>query len=259
MPTYNTIGQNYTDTRHPDERIVVALCDLLALSQGSLIADIGAGTGNYTSALADHGYSLRAVEPSSVMRAQAVPHPNVQWLAGNAEAIPLGDGEVDAVISTLAIHHFSDLRQALREMDRVAGVGPLVLFTFDYTVIEKPWQADYFPTLWEEMVRPLPPLAELAKWIEEDAMRHVEVVPFLLPADLTDLFMLAAWQRPQLYLDPQVRAGISSFALAETMDVSVGVEHLRVDLENGQWDAKYGWLREKQEFDAGYRFLCARK
>lgn len=179
MPTYNTIGQNYTDTRHPDERIVVALCHLLALSQGSLIADIGAGTGNYTNALADRGYSISAIEPSSVMRAQAAPHQNVQWLAGNAESIPLGDGEVDAVISTLAIHHFSDLRQALREMDRVAGMGPLVLFTFDYTVIEKPWQADYFPTLWEEMVRPLPPLAELAKWIEEDAMRHVEVVPFL--------------------------------------------------------------------------------
>lgn len=71
--------------------------------------------------------------------------------------------------------------------------------------------------------------------------------------------MLAAWQRPQLYLDPQVRAGISTFALAETMDVTVGVEHLRVDLENGQWDAKYGWLREQQKFDAGYQFICATK
>ena len=259
MTTYNTIGQNYTHTRRPDERIVAALCRLLALPQGRLIADIGAGTGNYTNALADRGFRIKALEPSSVMRAQAAPHQNVRWLAGSAEAIPLGDGEVDAVISTLAIHHFSDLRQALREMDRVAGVGPLVLFTFDYTVIEKPWQADYFPTLWKEMARPLPPLAELSKWIEEDALRHVEVVPFLLPADLTDLFMLAAWHRPQLYLAPQVRAAISSFALADATNVTVGVERLRVDLENGQWDAKYGWLREQQEFDAGYRFLCARK
>lgn len=259
MTTYNTIGQNYTDTRHPDERIVAALCRLLALPQESLIADIGAGTGNYTNALADRGFRIKALEPSSVMRAQAAPHQNVQWLAGVAEAVPLGDGEADAVISTLAIHHFSDLRQALREMDRVAGMGPLVLFTFDYTVIEKPWQADYFPTLWDEMVRPLPPLAELAKWIEEDTLRHVEVVPFSLPADLTDLFMLAAWQRPHLYLDPQVRAGISSFALAEAVDVAAGVERLRFDLENGQWETKYGWLREQQEFDAGYRFICARK
>jgi hypothetical protein len=90
-------------------------------------------------------------------------------------------------------------------------------------------------------------------------MRHVEVVPFLLPADLTDLFMLATWQRPQLYLEPQVRVGGSSFALAEITDVTVGVEHLRVALKNGQRDAKYGWLQEQQEFDAGYRFICATK
>jgi SAM-dependent methyltransferase len=107
-------------------------------------------TGNYTNALADCGYSISAIEPSSVMRAQAAPHQNVQWLAGSAKTIPLGEGKVDAVISTLAIHHFSDLRQALREMERVADMGPLILFTFDCTVIEKTWQADYFPMLWEE-------------------------------------------------------------------------------------------------------------
>ncbi len=257
--SYNTIGQTYTDTRRPDSRIVEAILRLLALPRGSQIADIGAGTGNYSNALADHGSRVHAVEPSSVMRDQATPHPQVQWLSGVAEDLPLRDGQVDAVVSTLAIHHFSDLRRSLREMDRITGTGPLVLFTFDYSVIERPWQADYFPSLWKEMARPLPPLEEIAKWIGEDTRRLVGIVPFALPADLTDLFMLAPWRRPYLYLDAQVRAGISTFALADATDVEGGLDRLRTDLGNGQWDTKYGWLRERQEFDAGYRFLCARK
>ena len=257
--SYNTIGQRYSDTRRPDSRIVEAILRLLALPRRSQIADIGAGTGNYSNALADRGFRVHAVEPSSVMRDQATPHPQVQWLAGVAEALPLRDGQADAVVSTLAIHHFSDLRRSMREMGRVAGTGPLVLFTFDYSVIERPWQADYFPSLWEEMARPLPPLEEIAEWIGEDTRRLVEVVPFALPADLTDLFMLAPWRRPHLYLDARVRGGISTFAMADEKDVEAGLERLREELGNGKWDAKHGWVREREEFDAGYRFVCARK
>jgi hypothetical protein len=30
---------------------------------------------------------------------------------------------------------------------------------------------------------------------------------------MTDLFLASGWRRPEIYLDPEVRAGISSFAL----------------------------------------------
>ena len=182
---YDTIGQSYTATRRPDPRIVDSLIRLLALPEGSLLADVGAGTGNYTNALAEKGYGVQAIEPSSVMRAQADPHPRVQWLEGMAERLPLGDASVDGVVSTLAIHHFSDLHHSLLEMDRVAGIGPIVLFTFDYGVIERPWQAHYFPSLWADMTRPLPPLSDLAAWIMGNTRRQVEIVPFLLPSDIS--------------------------------------------------------------------------
>ena len=203
------------------------------------------------------GYAVQAIEPSSVMRAQAAPHPRVHWLEGVAERLPLGGASVDGVVSTLAIHHFSDLKRSLLEMDRVAGTGPIVLFTFDYSVIERPWQGDYFPSLWADMTRPLPPLSELSAWITENTPRRVEIVPFLLPSDLTDLFMLAAWSRPHLYLDPEVRAGISTFALADEGEVEAGLARLRTDLEGGRWEATYGELLKRNELDLGYRFLCA--
>ena len=45
MPIYNFIGQSYSKSRLPDPRIVDFLLHLLALDKGSIVADIGAGTG----------------------------------------------------------------------------------------------------------------------------------------------------------------------------------------------------------------------
>lgn len=48
-PAYNTIGKGYSKYRQPDTRIVDLLYSLLNLPSDSVIADIGAGTGNYIS------------------------------------------------------------------------------------------------------------------------------------------------------------------------------------------------------------------
>ena len=64
-PSYNDIGVSYKQTRAADPRIVARLIAYLNLPMGATIADIGAGTGNYGFALAEHGYVILAVEPSS--------------------------------------------------------------------------------------------------------------------------------------------------------------------------------------------------
>lgn len=61
---YNNIGKNYSNTRSADPRIVAAIKDSLGLDIGSVIADIGAGTGSYSNALAFSGYKIKAIEPS---------------------------------------------------------------------------------------------------------------------------------------------------------------------------------------------------
>ena len=263
-PVYDTIGRSYTQTRRPDPRIVDALINHLELPQGSLIADIGAGTGSYTNALADRGFVVHAVEPSAIMRQQAAAHPRVTWHEGTAEHLPLPDASVQGVISTLAIHHFPDLGQALREMNRVAGEGPLIFFTFDYRQINRLWLADYFPALWEDAVRSLPPLEDIALEVKAVTSRSVEITSFLLPPDLVDMFLAAGWQQPQVYLNPAVRAGMSIFQFSDTSEVESdtseveqGLERLRNDLEDGRWEEQYGSLRRNHEIDAGYRFLRA--
>jgi precorrin-6B methylase 2 len=55
MILYNSIGKQYNFTRKADPRIVDQIINLLNLPPKSLIADVGAGTGNYSNALAGKG------------------------------------------------------------------------------------------------------------------------------------------------------------------------------------------------------------
>jgi SAM-dependent methyltransferase len=256
MSIYNSIGQQYSKTRVPDIRIVNKLIDLLNLSKGSIIADIGAGTGGYSLALANKGFLVNAIEPSLVMQQQAVEHLQVKWFTGYAENLPLPDKSVDGVVSILAIHHFTHLEKAFQEMQRVIRDGTIVLLTFDIRFAEKIWLYDYFPFLWEDALRFLP-LNEQINLIQSNTQRRVEVIPLLLPYDLSDLFAAAAWRRPELYLQPEVRAGISSFALANQDLINKGLQLLAADLSSGEWVNKYGDVRNLMEMDLGYRFIRA--
>lgn len=55
-----------------------SLVNLLPLKKGSIVAGIGAGTGNYSRAIAARGFFISAVESSSVMRQQAAKHPRTK-------------------------------------------------------------------------------------------------------------------------------------------------------------------------------------
>ncbi|QKQ74703.1 class I SAM-dependent methyltransferase [Nostoc sp. TCL240-02] len=256
MSIYNSIGQQYSKTRVPDIRIVNKLIDLLNLPKGSIMADIGAGTGGYSLALANKGFLVNAVEPSVVMQKQAVDHMQIKWFTGYAENLPLPDQSVDGVISILAIHHFSHLEKAFQEMHRIIKNGAIVLLTFDIRLAQKIWLYDYFPFLWEDALRFLP-LNEQINLIQSNTKRRVEAIPLLLPYDLSDLFAAAGWRRPELYLQPEVRAGISSFALANQNLIEQGVKLLAADLSSGEWSKKYDDIHNLTEIDIGYRFIRA--
>jgi SAM-dependent methyltransferase len=92
------------------------------------ILDLGAGTGKLTAQLASltlgSGRPLvAAVEPDPHMLAELHRHlPGVTAAAGRAEAIPLPDQSVDAVLAGQAAHWF-DLGRAMPEIARVLTPG----------------------------------------------------------------------------------------------------------------------------------------
>jgi SAM-dependent methyltransferase len=87
------------------------------------VLDLGAGTGKLTRVLVAAGHDVVAVEPDAAMReAFAALLPEVQALAGAAEALPLPDRSVDVVAAAQAFHWF-DLDRALPEIARVLRPG----------------------------------------------------------------------------------------------------------------------------------------
>jgi SAM-dependent methyltransferase len=91
---------------------------------GSLrVLDLGAGTGKLTAVLAGLGAEVTAVEPDPAMLGELRRGlPSVRALPGSAEAIPLPDASVDAVLCGQALHWF-DLSRALPEIARVLVPG----------------------------------------------------------------------------------------------------------------------------------------
>jgi SAM-dependent methyltransferase len=227
----------------------------LGLPQGSTVCDVGAGSGNYTNALAMRGFRMIAIEPSATMRSQATPSDRVAWFSGAAESLPLPDRCCDGVVSTLAMHHYSDLLRAASEMDRVCRDGPIVLFTADPRESEPLWFEDYFPAIRRQDFALFPPVRGLVEALGRASGRSGTVHAFPLPPDLIDNFLFAPWARPELYLDRSFRDNTSGFARADEEEVARGLTQLQEDLANGSWDERFGHLRRRAVFDAGYRFI----
>jgi SAM-dependent methyltransferase len=101
------------------------------------VLDLGAGTGLLTRALLAAGHEVVAVDPSEPMLAQLRARlPEVATATGGAEALPLPDADVDAVVAGQAAHWFDPAPTAaeLRRVLRPGGVVGLVWNTRDERV-----------------------------------------------------------------------------------------------------------------------------
>jgi hypothetical protein len=67
--------------------------------------------------------------------------------------------------------------------------------------------------------------------------------------------MSAFWRRPEAYLDPVVRAGISTLAKRSDDELAEGLARLRADLDSGAWARRHADLLERDALDLGYRLL----
>ena len=104
------------------------------LAPGSIVADIGSGTGKLTELLLEGGYRVLGVEPNEAMREAAeralCTHPRFTSVAGRAEATTLPDRGVDAVTAGQAFHWFEG-REARRELARILRPNGSVLLVWN--------------------------------------------------------------------------------------------------------------------------------
>jgi SAM-dependent methyltransferase len=243
-PRYDVIGATYTQTRRSDPRIERQIRS--ALAGRSRILNVGGGTGSYETA----GPVVAAIDPSPVMLAQRAPGA-APAVRGVAERLPFRDGAFDGALGIFTIHHWTDWRAGLAEVQRVAG--RIVMLTWDPAVQGLFWLTDeYVPESLTDDRFMGPTFADL-----DDALGGIRVEPVPIPRDCVDGFFAAYWARPEAYLDPVVRAGISCCALLEQDLVEERMARLARDLESGAWDARHPGLRDQAELDVGYRLVIS--
>ncbi|MDP9343261.1 MAG: class I SAM-dependent methyltransferase [Actinomycetota bacterium] len=242
---YDRIGGAYGVTRRTDPRIAAVV--VRALGDAASVLNVGAGTGSYE----PDDRRVVALDPSRTMLVQRPPGsaPAVQ---GVAEALPFRDGAFDAVMGILTIHHWADWRRGLAEARRVAR-RRVVLLISDQDVWERFWLLqDYLPALIELDRARFVPISDILR-----ALGGARVEPVPIPRDCRDGFTGAFWARPEAYLEPRVRAGMSPFGVLSPDRTADGLRRLAADLASGEWDRRYGHLRTADDHDLGYRLVIA--
>jgi ubiquinone/menaquinone biosynthesis C-methylase UbiE len=98
---------------------------MLAPSGGERILDIGAGKGKVAAQVMEaSGGEIYAVEPNEKrFESMKREFPGIKSSLAGAESLPFADSYFDKVYTTMALHHFSDLDKALREVARVLKPG----------------------------------------------------------------------------------------------------------------------------------------
>jgi SAM-dependent methyltransferase len=119
--------------RYPD-----AVLDLfrgeLGLTAGSVLADVGSGTGISAEPFLRAGNVVYCVEPNAEMRAAAERslghYPGFRSVNGSAEATTLSDRSVDFILCAQAFHWF-DRARAKAEFSRIARPGAWVVLMWN--------------------------------------------------------------------------------------------------------------------------------
>jgi ubiquinone/menaquinone biosynthesis C-methylase UbiE len=123
------------------------------------VVEVGAGNGlnfeHYPSGITE----VVAVEPEAYLRDRATEragaaHVPIRVVGGTADALPLEDGAVDAVVTSLVLCSVPDQASALAEARRVLRPGGELRF-YEHVVSHRPvkaaFQRAFTATLWKRM------------------------------------------------------------------------------------------------------------
>ena len=135
------------------------------------VADVGTGTGILAAELAQLGLSVIAIDHSEKMldaarvKLEAAGISGVELRRGEADALPLGDGEVQAALAHMVLHYLPSPPEAIREMARVVTAGGSVVLV-DFVRHDQEWMRQELGVSWLGF-----DLAEVESWFESAGLR----------------------------------------------------------------------------------------
>ncbi|MEY9931858.1 ubiquinone/menaquinone biosynthesis C-methylase UbiE [Catenulispora sp. GP43] len=156
--------------------------------------DVGSGTGRFTPALAGAFGPVTGIEPSVRMREVAQSqsqHPDVRYLAGSAEDIPVPTDSADYAVLLLCWHHVQDKPKAARELARVVRPGGRLIIRSGYgDQMPWIWWLEHFPNGFEKDAVLFPPLHEVIETFTSSGWRVRTFGPVTEPSPGTYREML---------------------------------------------------------------------
>ena len=256
---YDTIGKTYNQTRTADPYLLERLYKHLNPHADGSYLDIGCGSGNYTNQLYKKGVNIMGIDPSIEMLKKArQKNSQIDYRIGVAEDIDLPNHSIAGATAFLTIHHWQDLKEGFAEIGRVLTIGArFVIFHSTPQQMEGYWLNHYFPVMMKNSSLLMPTLEKIAEAMTNAGLNIVNTENYFIKNDLQDLFLLCGKNEPELYLKPEIRSGISSFAaVANANEVEVGLKQLRADIDGGAIDRIISSYNSDQ---GDYLFIIAEK
>jgi ubiquinone/menaquinone biosynthesis C-methylase UbiE len=102
------------------------------INSSSVVADVGTGTGFIAEGALATGARVIGIDSSKAMLAQVRSRfagKPFEARQGDVEALPLGAGEVDAVLANMVLHHAERPAEAIREMAHALKPGGMLVIT----------------------------------------------------------------------------------------------------------------------------------
>lgn len=235
-PVYNRIGVGYNNTRKADPYLASRILHHLAPNPNGRYLDIGCGTGNYLRYCSELGYAFIGVDPSDTMLDTArSAYPSGTFVQGTAENIPFDDNYFNGAMAILTLHHWKNRAQGITELHRVLQPDSKIVFlSFTGRQMYGYWLMQYFPEMIKQSADDIPTEDEMKAYLTQAGFADVVSEKYFVRDDLQDLFLYSHKTRPEQYLNPDFRKGISSFAaFANANEVAHGLQQLERDIESG--------------------------
>jgi len=199
------------------------------------------------------------MDPSEKMLSVArMKNKDMDWISGSAENLPLTDNSIEGVVATLTIHHWKNLSRAFSEIHRVLKPeGKVVLFTSTPEQMKGYWLNRYFPRMMADSIKQMPELKVVKDAMSVAGIGLEQTVKYCVQPDLEDKFLYFGKDKPEIYMDPEIRHGISSFSsLANSREIEEGLDRLHKDIVRGT----IGEVMRSYENDTGdYLFVLSSK
>jgi hypothetical protein len=81
----------------------------------------------------------------------------------------------------------------------------------------------------------MPSVTHVIALLQDAGFTDVVSTPYWVERSPVDLFLYAGKHHPELYLDPEVRRGISSFASVKPGELAAGLDRLQADIGSGKF------------------------